>query len=101
MVDKLWRKGKPTLLVVMLIASSSMENSMEVLKLKTATLSEKDTQGLQTQRQQAHPRHQRSKSQSQHLDFRASHAQEKRLNRAASRQNKLTIINQRKVRTYA
>lgn len=38
MVEKLWRKGKPTLLVVMLIASSSMENSMEVLKLKTATL---------------------------------------------------------------
>lgn len=36
MVEKLRRKGKPTLLVVMLIASSSMENSMEVLK--TATL---------------------------------------------------------------
>ena len=38
MVEKLRRKGKPTLVVVMLIASSSMENSMEVLKLKAATL---------------------------------------------------------------
>lgn len=36
MVEDSGRKGKPTLLVVMLIASSSMENSMEVLK--TATL---------------------------------------------------------------